>query len=314
MLNNEEIALSVEKLTKRFGDFVAVNSVSIKISTGQVYGILGPNGAGKSTLIKMITGLLRADAGTVSIFGKSLYSRSAVGLIGLCPQELVIWEGLTLLEQLLFIARMYNVPSDAAVKRALELLDAMGLSNKKNKLASTLSGGMKRRLNILLALMHDPRILLLDEPQAGLDPQSRILVREYIKSIARKKTVIITTHDMEEADKVIDRVAIIDRGKIIVDDTPYLLKKTVFQGELLEFTLSGSTVEDRGIFDSIKEECKSVSISGNVLRLVSSTPSDMIKPVEAILNNLGIRIEDIKIRKGTLEDVFISLTGRGLRD
>lgn len=311
--SSENIALSADNLVKRFGDLTAVDGVSMKISSGQIFGLLGPNGAGKSTIMKMITGLLRSDAGSVKVFGRNINSPSAVEAIGLCPQELVVWEGLTLIEQLLFIAHMYNVPSDIAKKRALEFLDTMHLSDKTNKLASTLSGGMKRRLNILLAMMHDPRILIFDEPQAGLDPQSRILVREYIKGIARKKTVVITTHDMEEADKIIDRAAIIDKGRILVEDTPENLKKTVFRGEILEFAATGGAIDEK-LLNAIGQKCESVVAYGNGIRIVSAKPFDAIKPIGDILNSKGIHMEDIKIRKATLEDVFISLTGRGLRE
>lgn len=313
-IHNKEIALSVENLTKRFGDFVAVNGINLDIGSGQIFGILGPNGAGKSTIIMMITGLLRPDAGIIKIFGKKSFSNSSVDTVGLCPQELVVWEGLTLIEQLVFIAQMHNVTSHIAKERALELLDVMCLSDKKDKLASTLSGGMKRRLNILLAMMHDPKILILDEPQVGLDPQSRILVRDYIKSIARKKTVIITTHDMEEADKITDWVAIIDGGKILVEDTPDNLKKAAFKGDILEFTVPDINAVSENIENALKQKYNSISYHGNTIRIVCEKPFEILKTIEEIFYSYGIKTEDIKIRKGTLEDVFISLTGRGLRE
>ena len=140
--------------------------------------------------------------------------------IGLCPQELVIWETLTCLEQLVFVGTQYDLARGEARRRALELLDILGLSDKANKLAKTLSGGMKRRLNLALALVHDPELLVLDEPQAGLDPQSRILVREYIRSLAEEKTVLLTTHEMDEADRLAERIGIIDHGQLLVLDTP----------------------------------------------------------------------------------------------
>lgn len=309
----QEHAVSVENLTKRFGDFAAVNAISLNIPTGCIYGILGPNGAGKSTIIKMIAGLLRADTGSIKIFGESMAGNVGYS-IGLCPQELVIWEGLTVNEQLVFMAQMHDVSNAIAQKRAMRLLDAMALSDKKNKLADTLSGGMKRRLNILLGMMHDPQILILDEPQAGLDPQSRILVREYIKSLAHHKTVIITTHDMEEADKMIERIAIIDGGKILVEDTPDHLKKSVFPDELLEITIADITVIDMNAQNALRRISKSLSIQGNTIRAISKAPFDLVKQIENVLSDREMPMEDVKIRKGTLEDVFISLTGRGLRD
>lgn len=309
----DEIALEFNNLTKRYGDLTAVDNISIKIVSGQVYGILGPNGAGKSTTIKIIAGLLKADEGCIKIFGRDPHSDSALSLIGLCPQELVVWDGLTLMEQLIFMANMYNVPVVKAREKAQELLSRMGLEDKKNKLASTLSGGMKRRLNILLAVMHDPEIIILDEPQAGLDPQSRLLVREYIKELAdKKKTVIITTHDMEEADKVAERVAIMDGGRILVEDTPEELKKAVFPGELLEFSIEDVT--GMNIQNILKSKIEDISFNGNNVRIVCDNPLDMIRELKDVLKEKKARMEDIKIRKGTLEDVFITLTGRGLRE
>lgn len=309
-------ALSIRNLVKRFGDFTAVNGISLEIEPGCVFGILGPNGAGKSTSIKMITGLMRPDSGSIQVFGRDLDCGGAILDIGLCPQELVIWEGLTLMEQLLFMARMYNIPSSEGMRRAMRLLDAMCLTDKKDQRASTLSGGMKRRLNILLALMHDPKILILDEPQAGLDPQSRVLVRDYIKSISRGKTIVITTHDMEEADKIADRVAIIDRGSILVEDSPEHLKKTAIAGEVVEISLSLDS--DKHMTPEMENEIRrkhpSWSLQGSTLKAVSDSPLELAGEMEAVLKAAGIRMEDMKIRKGTLEDVFISLTGRGLRE
>jgi ABC-2 type transport system ATP-binding protein len=199
-MSSNTICLKAENLRKTFNDFVAVDSLSIEIVKGEIFGLLGPNGAGKTTSIKMITGLLTPDSGRVIIDGESGYRKDFKHLVGLCPQELVLWNNLTCFEQLVFIAEMYNVPRYKARKRAGELLERLGLSEKTNKLVRTLSGGMQRRMNLLMALMHDPEILILDEPEAGLDPQSRVMVRDYIHSLARTKTVIFTTHNMDEAD------------------------------------------------------------------------------------------------------------------
>lgn len=312
--NNHSIALAIEKLVKRYGSFTAVDGICLQIRAGQVYGILGPNGAGKSTAIKMIAGLLQPDSGTVKIFGKDPAMGTSITDIGLCPQELVVWEGLTVVEQLVFMAGMYDIPASSARKRAEELLASMYLTDKRNKLASTLSGGMKRRLSILLALIHDPKIVILDEPQAGLDPQSRVLVRDYIKNMAGARTVIVTTHDMEEADKITDRVAIMDRGCILVEDTPENIKKKAFRGELLEISLSNVKKLDVNTESRLKGKYGSISVEGNMIRLATESSFDDAKEMEKLLGSSGIKIEGIKIRKGTLEDVFIALTGRGLRE
>jgi ABC-2 type transport system ATP-binding protein len=182
--------------------------------------LLGPNGAGRSTTIKMLCGLIKADAGSITFVGVTMSSgyKLIKRLIGLCPQEIVIWELLTCLEQLKFVGMSYGLSSKEAAGKAESLLEALGLTEKRKELAKTLSGGMQRSLNIALALVHDPELVILDEPQAGLDPQSRILVRSFIRELAKKKTVILTTHDMDEADRLSDRIGIMDRGRILLTD------------------------------------------------------------------------------------------------
>lgn len=253
---NREPFLTVEGLSKQYNGLRAVDRLSFTVSKGEVLGLLGPNGAGKTTTIKILCGLLKADAGSVILDGKSMSTdyHQLKGKIGLCPQDIVIWEKLTCYEQLKFAGISYGLSFREAGQKAKGLLDAFALAGKKNALAGTLSGGMQRRLNIALALVHDPELVILDEPQAGLDPQSRILVRDFIRELAKDKAVILTTHDMDEADRLSNRVAIIDHGKILAIDTP----------------------------DRLKEQ---------------SGPMEMIQ-----------------VRKRTLEDVFIAITGRGLRE
>lgn len=233
------VILRTTDLTKSFGDVIAVDHFSLEIRRGEVFGFLGPNGAGKTTTIRMMCGLLKSDSGSIEILsGGSIFSRGVISsMIGLSPQSIVIWEGLTCLEQLEFMGRAYNLDRVLARRRSEELLEAFGLQEKRNKLGKTLSGGMQRRLNIALALVHQPEILFLDEPQAGLDPQSRVLVRECIRRLSGKTTVILTTHDMEEAEKLSDRVSIIDRGKLLVLDSVENVKGRMGQGDLIEIEL-----------------------------------------------------------------------------
>jgi ABC-2 type transport system ATP-binding protein len=246
-MKTDEISLKTLGLRKIFNGFVAVDDLSVEIRKGEIFGLLGPNGAGKTTSIKMITGLLKPDAGKVYIHGELANDLDNRQNVGICPQEVVLWKNLTCLEQLVFMAAMYNVPGRVAKPRAMELLGRMGLLEKQNNLAKTLSGGMQRRMNILMALMHDPSILILDEPEAGLDPQSRVMVREVIQSLARSKTVIFTTHNMDEADRICDRIGIIDHGKMLVTDTPEALRQTIGHGATLEdvfISLTGRTLRD----------------------------------------------------------------------
>jgi ABC-2 type transport system ATP-binding protein len=218
-------SLKMEGLTKRFGELKAVDSLDLEVRSGEVFGLLGPNGAGKTTTISMVCGLLAADSGRVLLDGREIAGdRLARRSMGYCPQRLVIWDRLTCREQLEFSGRLYGMGRAEVRASAGRLLSDLGLEEKAGKQARTLSGGMQRRLNIALALVHDPSLVVFDEPEAGLDPQSRVLVRDYIRSLADRKTVIVTTHDMDEAERMSDRVAIMDQGKLLVLDSPAALK------------------------------------------------------------------------------------------
>jgi ABC-2 type transport system ATP-binding protein len=309
--------LSVEGLSKRYNEFIAVDGVSFSVCKGEVFSLLGPNGAGKSTTIKMLCGLLKADSGCVTIDGISMSSdyKHAKSKIGLCPQEIVIWELLTCHEQLKFAGMSYGLSSRAAADKADSLLQSLGLSDKRNKLARTLSGGMQRRLNIALALVHDPELIILDEPQAGLDPQSRILVRDFIRQLAREKTVILTTHDMDEADRLSDRVAIIDHGRILLIDTPAKLKEKSGMGDVLQIRVnevSGNLAER--VLQLIPTEFTEKKYSDGFLILGANDLLEKIPTVSSILKANNIQVDDMTIRKRTLEDAFIAMTGRGLRE
>jgi len=312
-----DVILSISGLTKSYGDLIAVTDLSLDIFRGEIFGFLGPNGAGKTTTISMICGLLESDSGEIWFNGQSLKKnyRECKRLMGVCPQDLIIWESLTCLEQMEFMARLYDVKRDPARRRALELLGILGLDKKKHKLAKTLSGGMKRRLNIALALVHDPQILILDEPQAGLDPQSRVLVREYIQSLAKKITVILTTHDMDEADRLAERIAIIDHGQLLVLDTPENLKSRIGEGDILEIRISDDQEEEiNRMRQGLPENLSHLAYQKGMLRLVGVNISDVLPVLLEKFRQSHLKIEDMTIRKKTLEDVFIALTGRRLRE
>jgi ABC-2 type transport system ATP-binding protein len=266
----------------------------------------------------MICGLLKSDRGEITIAGRptDTHQRSSKRLMGLCPQDIVVWETLTCFEQLEFVGRQYDLRRGTARQKALELLDTLGLSDRRNKLAKTLSGGMKRRLNIALALVHDPEILILDEPQAGLDPQSRILVREYIRSLADRMTVILTTHEMDEADRLADRIAIIDHGRLLVLDTADCLKSQIGNGDVLEIHIpDAGTDEVNHLRHALPEELRNLSIEQGTLRLVGVDVLNAVPALIQELRNANLQVhQDITVRKKTLEDVFIALTGRRLRE
>ncbi|KAF0195802.1 MAG: antibiotic transport system ATP-binding protein [Bacteroidetes bacterium] len=289
---------------------MVVDNLSVEIREGEIFGLLGPNGAGKTTSIRMITGLLQPDSGEVMINGKRATGNDNRLNVGLCPQELVLWNNLTCREQLIFIAAMYNVRGHVAHHRADELLERMHLTEKRNRLARTLSGGMQRRLNILMALMHDPGIIILDEPEAGLDPQSRVLVREFILSLSKIKTVVFTTHNMDEAERVCDRIAIIDSGKLLVTGSPDNLKKTIGKGDVLEIMFSGNAPAT----SELAELSDEVKIIDSVMYFKSLAVIDKLPSIIEGLKSKDIKIKGINLRENTLEDVFISLTGKKLRD
>ena len=312
------IVIQVKNLTKYFKDLKAVDGLSLEVRKGEVFGLLGPNGAGKTTYINMICGLLKSDEGEVFIKGKKISGAGGKNIrskVGVCPQNIIIWPKLTCYEQLVFMARMYDIPGPIARQRADDLLTRLELQEKRNKLANTLSGGMQRRLNILLALVHDPELVIFDEPEAGLDPQSRLMVRDFIIHTARDKTVIFTTHNMDEADRVSDRIAIIDRGKLLKLDTCENLKKSIGEGDILELTiLSKDEARLFNAINRIKQKDISIIRNENKLTVRSRNLIEKIPVIYKILEDDSIQISEMNMRENTLEDVFIQLTGRRLRE
>ena len=237
--------LSISGLKKNYAEVEALKGISFDVNTSEILAILGPNGAGKTTVINCLTGLVPADDGILLVKGE----RQAIlekDCIGLCPQEIIIWDQLSVLEQLVFIGSLYGIHKREAREKALILLDELSLTEKKNSRGSALSGGMKRRLNIALSLVHDPEIIILDEPEAGLDPQSRLLVRDFLKRESEGRSVILTTHSMDEAQRVADRVILIDCGLIIAEGTVNKLLSEYRCRDLEEvfFHLTGRTLRD----------------------------------------------------------------------
>jgi len=310
----EETVLSISNLTKLFGSLCAVDGISFEIRKGEIFGLLGPNGAGKTTTINMICGLLPSTSGEIVFNGKNLSANNAHKHIGVCPQDNVFWPKLTCYEQLYFVGRMYDFPAKVLKVRANELLTLMGLKEKAHVLATKLSGGMKRRLNICLALIHDPHILILDEPEAGLDPQSRILVRNFIKSLSRQKTVILTTHNMDEAERLSDRVAIIDHGKLLLLDTPTNMKKSIGEGDTLEIVFEKNNQKQIDHLSvELAEQFGNVKLHDTTLLINGRNLIESVALITEKIKNAGITIISITMRENTLEDVFIHLTGRKLR-
>jgi len=312
-------AILTEELTKVFpGEVRAVDGLDLNIRRGEVFGFLGPNGAGKTTSIRMMTGLLKPTSGKVIIEGEQIekITGESKKRIGVCPQDIVIWELLTTIENLTLIASMYNIPLKQGRERAEWLLEELQLSEKKNALAGNLSGGMKRRLNVAMAMIHDPDIIVLDEPTAGLDPQSRLVVTGLIDRIKKeeKKTIILTTHMMEIADQLSDRVAIIDHGKLLRLDTPENLKNQIGAGDVMDIALADESrnnvaIETLGGLQGVEAS----ELRGRVV-VKALDVARRLPEIFQVLDSTGAKVSDISLRRNTLEDVFISLTGRKLRE
>lgn len=300
-------AIQAEGLTKSYGSLRAVDGLSLSVLKGEIFGFLGPNGAGKTTSIKMLCGLQKPDSGTLRM---ALDDPSKS--VGLCPQNIIIWDNMTCIEQLVFMGDMYGLPRRRARARGMEILETLGLAQKRDSLAKTLSGGMQRRLNIALALIHDPEILILDEPQAGLDPQSRVLVRDYIGSLKSKTTIILTTHDMEEAEKLSDRVCIMDHGKALVTGTVEEIKRSLGQGDVFEIEIDGDARTD--LLPYLRAHAgRPMGDGERRLSFMAENAQETMIEVMSVVKERSIRLRHVGMRSTSLEDVFIHLTGRSLR-
>jgi len=307
--------IETENLTKEYGDLTAVRDLNLKVREGEIFGFLGPNGAGKTTSIRMMVGLLAPTDGRVKIGGNRGVETDRT--VGVCPQEIVLWEELTSYENIYFMGKMYDVPDRELKERVSRILEDLKLEEKRDEPASELSGGMKRRLNLGMSIVHEPDIVVLDEPSAGLDPQSRYSVWEYIKGLKeeRGRCIILTTHLMEEADRLSDRVAIIDRGELLVVDTPESLKKSVGEGDSIRIELQNK--------DRIEEALELLGEDEEVIETNRVDEKIVLRAMDAVgkmsrftgkLEDAGCEISDVTVsRTNTLEDVFIHLTGKGLR-
>ena len=320
MQATNEVIISVDNLQKTYSNNIeAVKGISLAINKGEIFGLLGPNGAGKSTTINMIVGLLEPTAGTVSIYGEKIKARSKIikEKVGIIPQELILWQFLTVEENLYFLADIYKVPKEISKVRIADLIKKLHLEEKKKELVKNLSGGLKRRLNIIMGLVHDPEIIICDEPTPGLDPQSRLLVWDFLEELCKQqgKTLILTTHFMDEADHLSDRIAIMDNGKLLVMNTAEELKNSLGKGDILEFTINDTTKSEelrKGL--NFYDETLNIITLGEIVIIRGL---GLIQKIPSILNKVeefNLTISDMKIRKTTLEDVFIDLTGKQLRE
>jgi ABC-2 type transport system ATP-binding protein len=309
--------LQAQGLRKAYGNLVAVDGISFQVSKGETIGLLGPNGAGKTTTVSMIAGLLAPDKGQVQIDGAQVTgdTNPVKRKIGLVPQDLALYEELPAMANLELFAALYDIAGTQAKKAIGEALELVGLQDRAKDRVSTFSGGMKRRLNLAAALLHDPSVLLLDEPTVGVDPQSRNAIFENLETLkARGKTLVYTTHYMEEAERLCDRIVIVDHGHVIADDTlAGLYRRLPATNKLFIDLVDAQKLGDASVLKTVPG-VQSVELSGNRLSIWLKDLSDGAAGVLGWLSAGGYRIENVSTEKPNLETVFLTLTGRSLRD
>jgi len=307
--------LKVNAIAKTFGSIRAVDGVSFHVEAGEIYGLLGPNGAGKTTTISMVCGLLRPDSGEVLVNGKPFASnpKAAKSLMGVTPQELALYEELSGRENLEFWGRIAGLSRGEAKSRAAELLEALSLTDRAKDTVKTYSGGMKRRVNLGCALMHRPKLLLLDEPTVGIDPQARAKILEFIVALrVGGAGILYTTHYLEEAETLCQRIGIIDHGKLLAEGTLAQLQERL--GEGLVFTVDaefgGASPAQWSGFEQRFRVLQQSERQLVVAAVGKRDPSDCLKDLLA----LPVAVQNVSLKRPTLNDVFLQLTGRQLRE
>lgn len=303
-------------LTKVFNGRKAVDRLNLTIEEGEIFGLLGPNGAGKTTTIAMLSTILAPTGGTAIISGYDIRRKpkDVRRTIGVVPQEVALYDNLTAAENLTYFGKLHGVESKRLRKRIDKLLKLVRLKNRANDRLKSFSGGMKDRLNLVVGLIHEPRLLFLDEPTTGLDPQARLAVWEVIKQLqAEGVSILLTTHYMEEADHLCDRVAIMDNGKIIACDPPAVLKRSIGKLEVIEVKATGMP---NALLAKLRRlrGVKEVVQTSKGLRLLTPTADAIIGQVVSSITSKKVRIDSLNVVQPTLEDVFIKLTGKALRD
>jgi len=312
------VAIAVEHIVKRYGDFEAVKDISFTVDDGEIFGLLGPNGAGKSTLIRMMTTLMPVTAGRAIVAGFDVAKDpdAVRRVIGVIPQALTSDQDLTVEENLSIYAKLYSVPRAQRAKNINEVLDAVDLQKWRGAQTKTLSGGMRRRLEIARGLVHDPRIFFLDEPTTGLDPVSRVAVWEMLDNLRKKRrlTMLLTTHYMEEADKLCDRIAIVDHGKLVALGTPVELKQSVAGANVVEVQFNREAGEWKARLEQMEGVTEVRAESAGFYRVITSSGSKTTMRIVELAAELGETLTSLSVQNTTLDDVFIHYTGRQLRD
>jgi ABC-2 type transport system ATP-binding protein len=311
-------AIAVEKIVKRYGDFEAVKGVSFSVADGEIFGLLGPNGAGKSTLIRMMTTLVPITSGRAIVAGFDVAKDpdEVRRMIGVIPQALTSDPDLTVEENLSIYAKLYSVPKAERLRNIDAVLEAVDLTKWRGAQTKTLSGGMRRRLEIARGLVHNPHIFFLDEPTTGLDPVSRIAVWEMLDNLrkTRNLTMLITTHYMEEADKLCDRIAIVDHGTLVALGTPIELKHSVPGANVVEVHFDRETAEWKERLEKLDGVTSVQAESAGFYRVLTSSGSKTTMQLVELAASLDETLTSLSVQNTSLDDVFVHYTGRQLRD
>jgi len=309
--------VQISNLTKRFGNLVAVDRINLDIQSDEIFGLLGPNGSGKTTLIRMLTTILQPTDGTAKVAGYDIRKnptevRESIGVVSQAMTldiELTAWENMDL------YAKYYNVPREIRSTRIRELLKVVGLAERANFTVGSFSGGMKRRLELIRSLVHHPKILFLDEPTTGLDPQARNAVWEYLKKIHKEEqiTMVITTHYLDEAEVLCNKVGIVDFGKLVEVGTPNELKRKIMGGDVVEAEFS--TLPDEA-FNELESSDFVVKLNkrDNTLTILAKNGAEAVPKIIELVNAKGGKIRSVTLREPTLDDVFLHYTGRSIRE
>ena len=311
-------AIEVEHIVKKYGDFTAVDDVSFSVKEGEIFGLLGPNGAGKSTLIRMMTTLIPITAGYARIAGKDVAKdpNAARRMIGVIPQALTSDLDLTVEENMSIYSKLYDVPANQRKESIDELLGLVDLTKWRDAQTKTLSGGMRRRLEIARGLVHHPRIFFLDEPTTGLDPVSRVAVWEMLGNIKAKRqlTILITTHYMDEADRLCDRIAIVDHGKLVALDTPMALKASVPGSNVIEAQFDNAPPDWEHRLQALDDVTSVQHEGAGMFRVLTGNGSRTTTELVEMAVGAKVGVKSLSVQNTTLDDVFVHYTGRQLRD
>jgi len=315
---NAPAAIEVSHIVKKYGDFTAVDDVSFSVKEGEIFGLLGPNGAGKSTLIRMMTTLIPITSGKARIGGHDVAKEpnAARRMIGVIPQALTSDLDLTVEENLNIYAKLYDVPAKERQTSIDELLGLVDLTKWRDAQTKTLSGGMRRRLEIARGLVHHPKIFFLDEPTTGLDPVSRVAVWEMLGNIKEKRrlTILITTHYMDEADRLCDRIAIVDHGKLVALDTPMALKASVPGSNVIEAQFENAPRDWEQRLHALDDVTSVQHEGAGMYRVLTGNGSRTTTELVELAVQNGVAVKSLSVQNTTLDDVFVHYTGRQLRD